>query len=1107
MPGQHTQAWVPDPQFVMRTPLLPLSAFTAWAGRSDGNGYPTTGDPTATVHRWCERLRKTLRDWIDVEYVREALFVASPALCDGLAHWRANPDSTRGQKVERALVRYLARMAGRSTPFGLFSGISSGHLGDETRLALAPHGDHERHTRLDNDYLFSLTEALGRDPAVRDCLTYRPNSSLCQLAGGFRYAEARVVDGQRTYHLVEVEPTDYLERTLVRARPGASRAQLALALAQDNDVTPAEAEAFIDELIDAQLLVSALTPAVTGVQPLEHVLATLRQCEAKTASCAVLADVERALAAIDDAGLGAPTDAYRAVANQLRALPVPVELSRLFQVDLVKPAATATIGRDVLAELQRGLGVLGRIGSSGADDSLRRFRDAFLRRYEQREVPLVEALDEEIGIGFDASHAPAAQAAPLLSELRFPRGYQSTRVPGGPRERCLVRLLHEALASGRRELRLTDRDIEELAQDESAPLPDAIGVVATIIAASADDIARGDFKVALSSCHGPSGARLSGRFCHASSDILAGVHAHLRAEEALHPQAIFAEVVHLPEGRIGNVVCRPLLRSYEIPFLGHAGAPASQTTPVQDLLVSVRGSRIVLRSRRFGREVIPRLTTAHNFYRRSVGMYRFLCALQSQDGAGASWSWGPADDAPFVPRVTYGRLVFARARWLLAKSDLEPLAEASRGSGRATTESAIRRRRARVFAAAQQLRERRGLPRFVQLADDDNELPVDFANPLSVDSFVHLVRSRSRATLFELFPNPDELVVTGPEGAFTHQLLLSFTRDREPTTTDRAHRPQQACTRRFAPGSEWLYAKLYCGTATADRVLCRAIFPLAQHALGSGLAAQWFFLRYADPDPHIRVRFRGDPGRLCAELLPALYDATASFIDRGSIWRIDLGTYEREVERYGGAAGIKLAEKLFWIDSEAVLAALSALRGDEGAQARWRLALFGADLLLDDFGLSTDEKLALVRGARDDFAREFRADAMFLKQLGAKYRLERATLLDLFNTNDDRDPARPLATGFAAFARRSERVRSVLPHLRAAEQRGELCRPVNHVAWDFVHMHLNRMLGSAQRAQELVIYDFLRRLYQTHRAETARCPRRRGASTRAGSSPRNDQAA
>ena len=138
------------------------------------------------------------------------------------------------------------------------------------------------------------------------------------------------------------------------------------------------------------------------------------------------------------------------------------------------------------------------------------------------------------------------------------------------------------------------------------------------------------------------------------------VEQHLRAEESLRPDTIYAEIVHFPEGRIGNVLLRPLLREYEIPYLGLSGAPREKQIPVNDLFVSVIGPRIVLRSARLGKEIIPRMTNAHNYGLRSLGMYRFLCALQTEGIAvGLGFNWGALDSAPFLPRVISGRTVSA----------------------------------------------------------------------------------------------------------------------------------------------------------------------------------------------------------------------------------------------------------------------------------------------------------------------------------------------------------------------------------------------------------------------------------------------------------------
>ena len=240
---------------------------------------------------------------------------------------------------------------------------------------------------------------------------------------------------------------------------------------------------------------------------------------------------------------------------------------------------------------------------------------------------------------------------------------------------------------------------------------------------------------------------------------------YLHAEEALQPDAVFAEIVHLPEGRLGNVISRPVLRDYEIPYIGRSAVSSEQQIPVTDLYVSVQGNRIRLRSARTGREVIPRMTNAHNYSWGSVGVYKFLCMLQHQGTSVCPpWDWGVLWSAPFLPRVTSGRLVLSLARWRLNKEELRALG-AIQGAAR--------------FRALQTLRLERHLPRLVALADADNVLPVDFDNALSVDSFIQLVKKREEAMLQELFPKSDQLCAHGPEGRFAHELIVPFIKSKD----------------------------------------------------------------------------------------------------------------------------------------------------------------------------------------------------------------------------------------------------------------------------------------------------------------------------------------
>jgi lantibiotic biosynthesis protein len=1053
-----------DAGFMLRTPLLPFATLLDWAAAAD-----------------VAAARRFLVDLLAQPAVDEAIFVASPSLHGSLDRWRRDPDSPAGQRTETAIVKYVARMAARATPFGLFSAVSAGRLGGATSLEVAPRAEYRRRTRLDNDYLFALIDALARDRDARARLRYRPNDSLYEVGGRLRYAEARLVGKDRSYHLVSVEPTPYLTATLARARTGARLADLAAGLtADDVDVSTDDAAAYLDELVEAQLLVPELGIAVTGPEPIDALIDQLAAAGLDEPR-RILVEVRDAIAAIDAAGVGGPRERYAEVAAALEPLPAKVELSRLFQVDMVKPAA-ATLATKVVAEVARALDAIRRIARPPETSTLHDFRRAFNERYEGREVPLTEALDEETGIGFEADTGPGSEGSPLLAGLRFPGRPSQDRVAWGKVERVMARRLHAAVAAGADEIVLTDADLDAMASDAPPVPPDAVSSMIRL-AGTPDQVARGDFTIAIESgAYGPSGARILGRFCHASPEIDAMVRAHLRAEEALRPDAVFAEIVHLNEGRIGNILCRPVLRDHEIVFLGVSGAPADRQLHVDDLMVSVRGDRVILRSRRLDKEVVPRMSTAHNFRLRSLGVYRFLCALQGQDGGGFGWSWGALAGAPFLPRVRYGKAILSRATWRLDEAELAPITAVVREM--ASKQAAAippSERRDRIAAAVAALRDRRGLPRFVVVAEGDNELVVDLDNPLMVQMLADDLAGASSSNLVELFPPVDALPVHGPDGAFTNEITLTFSRTREPTPALRPEAPARI-RRSYGPGSSWLYAKLYTGVSTADRVLREAIAPVARGAIAGGDASHWFFIRYHDPGAHLRVRFAGEPARLLGGVMPALERAVAPLVDAGAIWKVQLDTYDREVERYGGDDGIELCEQLFWHDSEAVLEIVEAIEGDAGADARWRLALLGSESLVETLGLPPDAREKLFAEARDMIGAEHNANAAFYAQLGERYKRERAALDALLG----RAPGHDLEPGIEMLARRDAAIAPIVDELRRRDAEGRLRPPLARFAWSLVHMHCNRLLHASQRTQELVIYDLLRRLHEGRRARSRR---------------------
>jgi hypothetical protein len=210
---------------------------------------------------------------------------------------------------------------------------------------------------------------------------------------------------------------------------------------------------------------------VTGPDPLAGLLAPLRESSSIGQAAAARLEVAATnLAGFDRAGLGIDPGQYRALAHGLCTLPAEPELARLFQVDLVRTGSALGLSASVVNEITHAVELLRSIVGTRSNDALGRFREAFVQRYEGKEVRLLEALDEETGIGFEASRSPGAEASPLLEGIELPdRASEPRDVWSDSQRALLLGRAEQARRSGGTEIRLDASDLRALAARTLAP--------------------------------------------------------------------------------------------------------------------------------------------------------------------------------------------------------------------------------------------------------------------------------------------------------------------------------------------------------------------------------------------------------------------------------------------------------------------------------------------------------------------------------------------------------------------------------------------------------------------------------------------------------------
>ena len=282
--------------------------------------------------------------------------------------------------------------------------------------------------------------------------------------------------------------------------------------------------------------------------------------------------------------------------------------------------------------------------------------------------------------------------------------------------------------------------------------------------------------------------------------------------------------------------------------------------------------------------------------------------------------------------------------------------------------------------------------------------------------------------------------------------------------------------RNFIVGSEWLYYKIYTGHKTADLILTEVIKPVSMNLLKKGLIDKWFFIRYADPKHHLRVRFKSTKNEYLGPIISELYKTLNEFKEQDLIWKVQLDTYQREVERYG-VSTMELSEDLFFSDSIAVVLFLGLIEGDEGEQLRWLYGLRAIDVFLDTFEFGLEEKLGLMDRLKTGFGQEFGMSRPLKRQLDDKFRKERTNIENFLSFKENEEP--DYAPMLTILGENQKRMHPIAKQIKKMVNENKAFQNLDNLMGSYIHMLMNRLFKSKNRLNEMVCYDFLYRHYRT----------------------------
>jgi thiopeptide-type bacteriocin biosynthesis protein len=262
------------------------------------------------------------------------------------------------------------------------------------------------------------------------------------------------------------------------------------------------------------------------------------------------------------------------------------------------------------------------------------------------------------------------------------------------------------------------------------------------------------------------------------------------------------------------------------------------------------------------------------------------------------------------------------------------------------------------------------------------------------------------------------------------------------------------------------YALIEAPREHHETILERAVTPLAGRFRDADGLESLFFVRYSEPTWQLRFRVLGEPAWIAAVARPAVRSAFAPLLDQGVATAVREATYDRELERYGGPAGMRLAERVFHLDS---LVALDWLALERAGRTRWgrrELSLVLAERIADLFGFADGARSTFYRqgyqwafdtGLWDEAARAKLDERAGSSRAGLSALLDRA------------EPATGSAEEQALLREFRTALGPIGEALRAGIADGSVRAHAPHLAWSLAHMSTNR-LGIDPAAEAILRY-------------------------------------
>ena len=317
-------------------------------------------------------------------------------------------------------------------------------------------------------------------------------------------------------------------------------------------------------------------------------------------------------------------------------------------------------------------------------------------------------------------------------------------------------------------------------------------------------------------------------------------------------------------------------------------------------------------------------------------IYKFIMALSKFNLEFYDYSFmNNISSFPYFPRLQYKNIIVRPKTWKIYYFNI----------GEAGFEKYLLKFRAEY-----------NLDKYVFLVITDNKLFINIDNPSDIELLLYYLKKHEEIYLEEIFGiNGNYLPLT--KDNHLSELVFSLKNNRLHNILKRNRTLPFEDYKRESIMENYLYIKLYVDKNNADRILIKFIAPIVQACFQESDITSFFFIRYADPDFHIRIRFKGKKKlQSVLEKINTLYD---KLFTKAIANKLEIEEFIPEIQRYGGPQYYNYVEEYFFCDSYFTLNVLELLNNKKLLLSRELITSISVLEMIKNIGLSYQESATL----------------------------------------------------------------------------------------------------------------------------------------------------